>query len=62
MQGITIFILHENYIHIYIYMMILLNSVVITIADDDYIDEVAMPLCSMIVPSSRRSASTHRVR
>ena len=48
--------------YIFIFMMILLNRVVITLADDDYIDEDAMPLCAMIIPSSRRSVHTHRVR
>ena len=43
-------------------MMILLDSVVITLEDDDYIDEDAMPLCVIMVPLSRKSVHTHRVR
>ena len=48
--------------YIFIFMMILLNSVIITLTDDDYIDDDAMQLCVMIVPPFRRSAHTHRVR
>ena len=61
MQGMPIFILHEIK-YIFIFMMILLNSVIITLTDDDYIDDDAMQLCVMIVPPFRRSAHTHRVR
>ena len=48
--------------YIFIFIMFLLNSVVITLTDDDDIVEDAMSLHVMIVPSSRRSARTHRVR
>ena len=48
--------------YIFIFMMILLNIVAITLVDDDDIIEEALTLRAMIVPPSRRSARTHRVR
>ena len=44
------FLLFMKIKYMFIFMMILLNSVVITLADDDYIDEDVMSSCAMIVP------------
>ena len=48
--------------YIFIFMMILLNSIVITLGDDVEIIDDVMLMRVMVVPSSRRSARTHRVR
>ena len=48
--------------YISIFMMILLNSVVITLVDDNDIVDDVMLMRAMVVPPSHRSARTHRVR
>ena len=64
------FLLFMKIKYMFIFMMILLKSVVITLADDDYIDEDVMSSCAMIVPPPPppppppqilRSMHTHRV-